>query len=206
MKLKKLSCFSLCSCCLVGAKVTLLRPGLWPSRLPQPCRTCSLRPTKLWPTAGRPRQPCTWRGKLNRHSAGLTTPRWTTVAWVRSPRLLSLCPTSIPPLFTLLHSNPLTFMVAAAARLLARHFEHMLTFHKFLSTLSFVQLVLAAVFPNLDVVAFVYGCDEGAMYPEGFALLCKQKKKEKSKTICVSTGYLTSSRAVFFFLPFYIFR
>lgn len=79
------SAVKLCSCCLVGAKVTLLRHGLWPSRLPRPCRTCSPRPTRPWPTAGRPRRPFTWRGKLSRRSAGLTTPQWTTVAWVRTP-------------------------------------------------------------------------------------------------------------------------
>lgn len=176
----KLSCFFCSSRCLVGAKVTLPRPGLWPSRLPRPCRTCSPRPTKLWPTAGRPRQPCTWRAKLSRRSAGLTTPPWTTVAWVSSPPSLapslfhspsSLCLQS----FAHTSSRPraphhihlaAVAAVAAAAHLLARHFVHMLTFHNSLSTLSFVQLVLAAVLLNLDIIVFVYGCVEVALLPK----------------------------------------
>lgn len=52
---------------------------------------------------------------------------------------------------------------AVAAHLLARHFVHMLTFHNSLSTLSFVELVLAAVLLNLDIIVFVYGGDDAAL-------------------------------------------
>lgn len=82
-------------------------------------------------------------------------------------------PTSLPslPLPPVLRSYPpdhihLAAVAAVAAHLLARHFVHMLTFHNSLSTLSFVQLVLAAVLLNLDIIVFVYGCVEVALLPK----------------------------------------
>lgn len=93
-------------------------------------------------------------------------------------------------------------MVAASARLLARQFEHMLTFHNSLYTLLFIQLVLAAVLPNLDVVAFVYGCDEGLAAPKMICTLVQTKERIKSKTIWISTGFLSLLVKHSFFLTF----
>lgn len=55
----------------------------------------------------------------------------------------------------------------------------MLTFHDYRSTLSFVQLVLAAVLPNLDVVAFVYVCNQGRAAPKMICSLVQTKERKK---------------------------
>lgn len=83
----------------------------------------------------------------------------------------------------------------------------MLTFHDYLSTLSFVQLVLAAVLPNLDVVAFVYGCNQGRAAPEMICSLVQTKERKKvNQSGFFQRIYISFSRAQFFFLPFDIFR
>lgn len=79
-------------CCffkfLIGVKETLLRPELWLNKSQQLCRTCSPRPTKLWPTAGLQRQLCTWKERSSRRSAGLTIPQWMTVVLVSLASIL----------------------------------------------------------------------------------------------------------------------
>lgn len=75
--------------------MTRLKPELWLNKSQQLCRTCSPKPTRLWPTAGLQRQLFTWKEKSSRHSAGLTIPPWMTAVWVSLacilPRLPRVC-------------------------------------------------------------------------------------------------------------------
>lgn len=132
--------------------MTLPRPELWLNRLQQLCRTCNPRPTKLWPTAGLQRQLFTWKGRLSRHSAGLTIPPWMTAVWVS---LFPILPTSSSLYLSLaLFHIPST---APVAKLRTRHFVYVAFYCTRHSTTScqdlFLSLVsLACLLSNLDIV------------------------------------------------------